>query len=231
MAREGEKLRLVNNRLRITLKERENGAMRGSFESREVRRLKDELRIKQARLEETARLMHKKDKRIEDLELSNELLHEANNQVEESMAEEWTKLIEQKKALKLAPLVPDTPEVPSHSGRGLREGGSGARRAEKMVHHHEFVSTPFRSPTGVEAVEEHEENDDSIFVIDCLVKEVASSEKSISVLKERAQKAEKSRDAVCMAVLDALNREKAKCATLQTLLMERHTTPGAQSFE
>jgi len=101
----------------------------------------------------------------------------------------------------------------------------------KTVHYPEVVSTPFRSPTGVTAVEEQEAHDDSIFVIDCLVKEVASSEKSMSALKERVQKAEKSRDAVCMAVLDALNREKAKCATLQTLLMERHTAPGAQSFE
>jgi hypothetical protein len=199
-AREADKLRQMNNRLRMTIRDYGNGASVGvGYESNQVRRLKDQVREIQVRMGDALALSKRKDARIEDLELSNELLREANEQAEDCVAEEWDRLMEQKEALKQAPLVPDTPE------------SSAAPPAHG----------PFDSPLSV--AEMGEMNDDSLFVINCLATQVASSEKTNGELHARASRAERSRDAVCMAVLDALNREKAKVVALQTLLMDRHT--------
>ena len=217
LEREAEKLRQTNNRLRLALKERVGSHHQPGFESKEVKRLKEQLLEKNAMIQEMETLSKRKDVRIDDLQLSNELLHEANLQVEDCIEEEWTKIIEQKKALRLAPLVPDTPE-PSQSHPAFRS----TINLEMTPQHGDgdgHGRESYDSPLGVDEAM----NDDSLFVIDCLAQKVATSEKGISHLQAKVRKAEQTRDSVCMTVLDALNREKAKVATLQALVIDRHT--------
>lgn len=209
LLRETEKLRLTNVKLRASLKESKAGPGHVFVhnEGKEVKKLKEQLAAKNAYISQLHANTRRKDARIEDLELSLELLREAHEQAEESIAEEWRRLLEHKKALELAPLVPDTPEPPAYP-----KSSSSNKKNDN-----DCGNSAFDSPTGIDAVQ-----DDSLFVIDALAEKVASSERKMGRLRARAERAERTREAACMTVLDALNREKSKVAALQALVMEPH---------